>query len=269
MKFNKAGAYNLIEKTARWFLKPNVTEKYGWFGDYPSWEEAKNDTSGYDSNVILEKVKNSLLKVKNGEAIFERDSFIFDEIQYSWGVLAALSLEASKNKGKLEVLDFGGSLGSGYFQNRQALQHLESLHWSILEQDHFVDCGKENFENEQLSFFHDYEEFSSKRPKPNVLLLSSVIQYLEEPFPILTKLLSYNISTVVIDMTTFIEGDGDMITIQKVPPHIYEASYPTRFFNKEKLINFFVQHGYQKMGEWKLPYDLNMGYHAGIIFNKN
>ena len=268
MKFNRVVLYNFVERTARRILKPSVPTKYGWFGDYPTWHEARNDTSGYDCNVILDKVKTSLLKVKSGEVMFERDSVIFDEIHYSWGVLAALLFEASKNKGKLEVLDFGGSLGSGYFQNRQALRHLESLHWSILEQGHFVFCGKENFENEELSFFHNYKEFAASRPVPHVLLLSSVIQYIEEPFELLKELLSYNISTVVIDITTFIDGDRDVITIQKVPPHIYDASYPARFFNKEKLIAFFTKHNYQKMGEWKLPYDLNMGYHAGIIFNK-
>lgn len=243
-------------------------EKYGWFGNYSSWEEASKASTGYNSNLILDKVRISLLKVKNGEAVFERDSVLFDEIQYSWGVLSALLMEASRNNGNLEVLDFGGSLGSGFFQYRNVLNHLEALHWSIIEQDHFVSCGKQNFENEQLSFFHNYEEFLSKRPVPNILLLSSVIQYLENPWIKLEELLSYHISTVVIDITTFIDGDKDIITIQKVPPQIYEASYPARFFNKAKLISFFADFGYKKMGEWKLPYEINMGYHAGIIFNK-
>lgn len=268
MKFNRAGAYNFIERIARRVLRPSVAEPYGWFGDYANWQEAEKDTTRYDNEVILDKVKTSLLKVKNGEAVFERDSVIFDEIQYSWGVLSALLLEAVKNNGKLEVLDFGGSLGSGYFQNRHALRHLNSLHWSILEQDHFVSCGKETFANEELSFFRDYEEFSASRPKPDILILSSVIQYIEEPYSLLEKLLAYNISTIVVDITTFIDGDRDIITIQKVPPHIYDASYPAWFFNKEKFISFFKKNDYEKFGEWNMPYTLNKGYHGGLIFNK-
>lgn len=268
MKFNRAGAYNLIERIARRLLKPKVTQEYGWFGDYDSWQEAKKDTTGYDGQLILDKVKNALLKVKNGEAIFERDSVIFDEVQYSWGVLSALLLEAVRNNLKLEVLDFGGSLGSGYFQNRSALRHLKSLHWSILEQDHFVACGKETFANSELSFFREYEEYLKSRPLPNILILSSVIQYIEEPYELLKKLLSYDINTVVIDITTFIEGERDIITIQKVPPQIYDASYPAWFFNKTKLIKFFNENNYEKMGEWNLPYNLNKGYHGGMIFHK-
>ena len=40
-------------------------------------------SSGYDSQLILDKVLTSTLKVKNGEAAYERDSVLFDEIQYA------------------------------------------------------------------------------------------------------------------------------------------------------------------------------------------
>jgi hypothetical protein len=73
--------------------------KYGWKGDYSSWQEAREASTGYDSNEILQAVRNSLLKVKNGEAVYERDSVIFDEIQYSWPLLAGLMFAASKMRG--------------------------------------------------------------------------------------------------------------------------------------------------------------------------
>ena len=40
---------------------------YGWTGNYLSWEAAQKKCSGYDSEIIFNKVKNALLKVKNGE----------------------------------------------------------------------------------------------------------------------------------------------------------------------------------------------------------
>lgn len=76
--------------------------KYGWHGNYASWQEAKDASSGYDSDEILQKVRNSLLKVKNGEAVYERDSVIFDEIQYSWPLLAGLMYVCAKSGGILE-----------------------------------------------------------------------------------------------------------------------------------------------------------------------
>jgi hypothetical protein len=52
-----------------------------WQGDFQSWNEAQSKTTGYDSEIILEKCKNALLKVKSGEAVYERDSVLFDSIQ--------------------------------------------------------------------------------------------------------------------------------------------------------------------------------------------
>ena len=65
-------------------------KKYGWFGEYKTWEGAENFSTGYDAIEIIQKVRESALKVKNDAAVYERDSFIFDEIQYSWPILAGL-----------------------------------------------------------------------------------------------------------------------------------------------------------------------------------
>src|SRR5215475_3829712 len=98
--------------------------KYGWKGDYSSWEAAKKQAGSYDDGIILEKVEQAALKVRNGEATYERDSVLFDRIEYSWPLLAALMWVAARNKGKLTVADFGGSLGSSYFQNKVFLEGL-------------------------------------------------------------------------------------------------------------------------------------------------
>ena len=123
-------------------VKHRKSNRYGWHGNYPSWEEAKKASTGYDIDEILNKVRNSLLKVKNGEKVYERDSVLFDEIQYSWPLLSGLMLAAAKHDGKLKVLDFGGSLGSTYFQNKKFLEKLIDVSWNIVEQKHFVEVGE-------------------------------------------------------------------------------------------------------------------------------
>jgi putative methyltransferase (TIGR04325 family) len=94
---------------------------YGWYGNFKSWQEAKEASTGYDAENILHQVKTSLLKVKNGDAVYERDSVLFDKIEYSWELLAALMWIAAQNKGELHLIDFGGSLGSSYYQNKSFL----------------------------------------------------------------------------------------------------------------------------------------------------
>lgn len=209
-----------------------------WNGNYNSWQEAMQHTTGYHDNEILEKCQTALLKVKNGEAVYERDSVLFDEIQYSWGLLAGLQKAAIDNKGKLCVLDFGGSLGSTYYQNKDFLKTLDEVQWCIVEQSNFVDCGKQYFENEQLKFYHTVDECISKH-NPNVLLLSGVLQYLEKPYEWISKFVALKIPYIIIDRTSFIQGEKDILTVQNVPKEIYKASYPSWFFIEKIFIKNF------------------------------
>jgi putative methyltransferase (TIGR04325 family) len=132
-------------------LKPAKTKKYGWFGNYSTWQSAKTECLGYNNAVILEKVKKSVLKVKNGEAAYERDSVLFDVPQISEPLLDALL--ASIDNNSLHIVDFGGSLGSSYFQNRKNLQTVTDLKWALVEQAHFVETGKKEIEDNKLKFF--------------------------------------------------------------------------------------------------------------------
>jgi putative methyltransferase (TIGR04325 family) len=258
--------YNILKSIVKKYLLGS--SKYGWFGNYSSWNEAQAQSTGYDTDLILNKVLTALLKVKNGEAVYERDSVNFDEIQYSWGTLSGLLLSSQANKGHLTILDFGGSLGSVYFQNRNALKYVTNLKWNIIEQSHFVKSGKEHFSNYQLFFHETIESYADLNDKTDVLLLSSVIQYLESPFEMLDKLLELNPSMIIIDITTFTNFSNHIITVQKVPPHIYNASYPCWFFDFNLFSEYFIKKGYFKMGDWKLPYEINFGFHAGLLFTK-
>lgn len=227
---------NFLKQLYRRFFP--LQKKDGWFGDYVNWQEAEKQCTGYDAINILEKVKASVLKVKNGEAAYERDSVVFDEVYCSEPLLNALKIIAKENNQSLHVLDFGGSLGSSYFQNRNFLNELKELKWSIVEQKHFVDCGKENFETEQLKFYYTIDE-AIKKGKAQVLLLSSVIQYFEKPYELIEKCLSYGFDYIIIDRTSFINKKKDRVTVQIVPEYIYKASYPAWFFNEQNFINCF------------------------------
>ena len=227
--------YNYIPKQEDNTAKTKKSEI--WKGNYPTWQEAEKNCQGYDKDNILKTCKNALLKVKNGDAVYERDGFLFDKIQYSWPLLAALQKVALEHDNYLSVLDFGGSLGSSYYQNKDFIG-TSNIDWSIIEQSHFVDCGKENFQNEQLRFFHTLEECLQEQ-KPNILLLSSVLQYLQNPFEWIEKFNHLEIDYIVIDRTAVISEEKNLLTVQTVPKEIYEASYPAWFFNEKKLLASF------------------------------
>ena len=211
-----------------------LTGNYGLAGDYRSWDEARAASIGYDSENILERTRTSLLKVKNGEAVYERDSVLFENIQYSWPLLAGLMWVAAKSGGRLNVLDFGGSLGSSYFQNRVFIRQLPDVRWNIVEQPAHVREGRRLFENEHLRFYESIEECLF-HTAPNVIVVSSVLQYLEHPYDLLSSMIKLSGMCVIIDRTPYWSGDYDRLSIQRVDPKIFDTNFPMWVFSLRKF----------------------------------
>lgn len=214
-------------------------QRYGWYGDYKTWEEAKRICTGYDNKVIFEKVKNAALKVKTGEVAYERDGVVFDKIEYSWQLLAGLMYVTGLKKGNLKVLDFGGALGTTYFQNREFFEGLK-VKWGIVEQKHFVDFGNKNIEDGNIKFYESIQA-CLKEYSPDVVVLSSVIQYLEKPYDFLCELIQYKFEFIIFDRTTFTLNNKDRLTVQRVPPWIYPASYPCWFLSESKFLTIILR----------------------------
>lgn len=201
-------------------------------GNFASWDDAKKHFCGYDNENILKKCKDAMLKIKSDEAIYERDSVLFDKIQYLFPALAGLLHAAIANGGNLSVLNFGGSLGSSYYQCRGFLSELKLLRWSIVEQPRFVECGRELFESEELKFYHDIVECLISE-KPDVVLLSEVLPYIECPYVLLKDIITCNFQYIILDRTPVVGLELDILTIQKVPKKIYEASHPAWFLSEK------------------------------------
>jgi putative methyltransferase (TIGR04325 family) len=229
-----------MDSVLRYFARLYIRIKnfrYGWHGNYSSWQQARQLCSGYNAVNILDKVKKATLKVKNGEAVYERDSILFSKIEYSWPLLANLLWIANKNNGRLSVIDFGGSLGTSYFQNRRYLQYLSALKWSVIEQDNFVAAGRQEIADEHLSFFHTIDTAMSENGEPDVLLISCVLPYIEKPFDLLKDIAGKKIPYIIVDNTYFNPRPANRLTIQKVPPVYYDAAYPAWFLDYNSVIS--------------------------------
>jgi len=262
-----------VKKAIRSLVPPALVNlikgrpRYGFFGDYPDWQTAVQASSGYDDPEILEKVRTAVVAVKQGRAAYERDSVLFERPEYEWPLLACLLKIAAENGGSLSVLDFGGALGSSYFQCRDILKGLKALEWSIVEQKHFVADGKKHVEEGPLRFYFDIEACLVER-NPDVVLLSCVLPYLPRPYEFLDQLLDRGFRHVLLDRTPLIDGNRDRLTIQKVPPSIYQAVYPAWFFAEDKFLRFF--HGrYAMIAEFAGRDKVNIdAEYKGILFQR-
>lgn len=234
-------------------------------GDYPDWEEAARNSTGYDAEAILNHVRQAVGLVRDGKAICERDGVLFDEPQYSFPVLAGLLRAAAKADGRLAVLDFGGSLGSSYFQCREFLSAIRSLSWSVVEQEGFVRCGREEFQNDTLQFHSTIQE-AVVAIQPNVVLLSGVLQYLPEPYHVLEEIVQHRVSCLILDRHICSQTQADRIAVQHVPPSIYEASYPVRVFGAGAIERVLHEH-YRVVAQFDCTWDgSHTEYCSGLAF---
>jgi putative methyltransferase (TIGR04325 family) len=204
-------------------------------GDYGTWSDALEDAEGYDAGEILGRVVAATRKVVRGESVFERDSVLFDRVEYSWPLLACL-LQVAVEAGSLRVIDFGGSLGSTLRQNARYLKRLSlPIVWHVVEQQAFVRAGNQEFADETLRFFETIDAASTFGA--NVVLFSSSLCYIEDPAAALDGAALSGARYLIIDRLPILSGAKDRIMLQKVREPIYNASYPIRMFAADGLLD--------------------------------
>lgn len=223
---------------ARW-LEPIIRRHFRicWTGDYPTWAAANRRARGYADAAILARVVEATRQVRDGTAAYERDGLIFTEPTVSRDLVASLRT-ATPADGRLSVLDFGGALGSIYWQLRSWLDALPDVRWLVVEQPHFVAAGRREFTSKRL-LFYDSVDACLAQERPGVLLLGGVLPYLPEPHAQLANLAGRGFDHVLIDRTGIVDRAADRLTVQHLPRRVYRASYPCWFFNRARLLEHF------------------------------
>jgi putative methyltransferase (TIGR04325 family) len=252
LRILKSSLHQLLPPILFTLLRLRPTPVVSFTGDYPSWSAAAIASRGYNSPLILDKVRTSALSVKRGEATFERDSVTFHHPEIRWPLLACIFHAAlQSDAATFHVIDFGGSLGSTYFQHRTALAGITHLMWSIIEQPHYVLCGQQDFSDDVLQFFDDIRDAEKRRSAITLVLLSGVLQYIEDPGLIIDIAKNLGAKYLLLDRTPVIDGAHDRITVQHVTEPIYDAEYPHRFFSRDRLLSSIISRGYNILYEFR------------------
>lgn len=220
-----------LEKFRRWRRL-----RFGWQwyrGHYGDWNAARAASVGYDHSAILERVVAGSRAVRAGEAAWERDGALFHSRVVNAPLLKALAACASEF-GRLEVVDFGGSLGSTWWQHRAELANMGLTAWRVVEQPHFVQAGHE-FSDGVLSFHQNLEDaWSSGRP--TVLLFSGVLQCVEDPSAILKQAVKIGFPHILMDRTPFVLRGKTRLAVQHTPPELGGGTYPCWHFNQSDFL---------------------------------
>lgn len=250
-----------IKQTIKKYIPPVVwdTLKYlrkekqlYYFGNFVNFAEAEEQClrmqGGYNAINILKSVDAATQKVRRGEALYEQDGVCFYKPNINYELLAAL-LYTKAILGAISVLDFGGALGSTYFRYRRLLEEIGAK-WCVVEQKHFIDKGNETVP--EISFYYNMDEAITSESKPNVLLLSGVLQYLDEPYRWFEDMLGKGFEYIILDETCFNKDNEatNKVMLQHVPASIYKAVYPVNLLGHDELCAQIEAADYEVVWEW-------------------
>jgi putative methyltransferase (TIGR04325 family) len=233
------------------FINNTLSRSIKIIGEYSSWKQALNYSAGYNANIIFSNSKKSFLKVLNNKAEYERDSVLFYKENINYSLIKILDEISSRLKKTVNILDFGGSFASIYFQNKKFLNN-NKFNWSVVEQKkivHYVNSpkikNKINIFYGNLNFYLTVKNYL-KYHSPDLVLFSGVLQYLSKPFDILNFLISKKIKYFLILRTPF-HRLTEQIKIQIVPKYIYKSSYPIRIFTETSFLEYFSKNNYRNI----------------------
>jgi putative methyltransferase (TIGR04325 family) len=237
----------------------SVKETYGFFGKYACFEEALMACGTADAKLNYQGA--SVI-----DATVARTKTLVGELGASVEVLVdtkTLRLLAVFQKilmsapyAELTVLDFGGAMGHHFFRLNRLLPTQLKLKWIVLELPKTAFTARGIFKSDQLTFISDLAELNGA--KIDVILASGSIQYTPRPFAILSKLMSLEAKSIILDRMPITDSFDDRILMQRVPPEIYEATYPVHFLSGKKIKSFFEAGSWQRILHWSLDEEIVM-----------
>ena len=205
-----------------------------------------NKIATYDNDLIA--------KVVIEKNIIFRDKLKFDkklDLSSLRSVLG-VSIASIDLKSKVfNVLDFGGGGGYHYFISKLILNEDLNINWHIVETSSIVE-NSNKISNINLHFFKTVEEAAIGIERFDLILASSSLQYCENQFSILKKLIKLNAKNIFITRTPFTKGMPFLNKIQfsrlssngpgSLPFGYDDAiiSYPIYIHNIEQFENEFI-----------------------------
>ena len=233
-------------------------------GPFASWALAVAQSQTWDAPEITELFLRSALAAKEGKIACEHDGLPYKDPSYSYTMLAFLLLATARDGG-LNIIDFGGGLGSGYFQNARLLRLMSSpVRWNIVERPIFVKLGIEHFQNDALRFHSSLGE-AIARSKSNSLIFSGSLQYVEEPFALIDEAAQSAITILAFDNTLTWGKPDDGIFLQRPPKTHYRATFACRCFSKHRFIARLAELGFALVEDFTRNHPADFCF-SGMIF---
>lgn len=232
----------LVTPPLIWRLARRLWQDQELEGPFASWDIASSRATGWDNPRFAELALAAALQVKDGKAAFERDSRTHDRIVYAPIILAALLLAQAQYR-RLNVIDFGGSLGSAYFQHLNLIRSLPGVpvSWNVVERPPLAKIGAARFQTAELRF---HDDLAAVQLDDAVLLFTGSLQYVPDAFGLLEQAVS-RVHIVALDRVLVWTRAEHAIFVQRLDRRRFgPVTLPTRCLASQALIGWFVARGF-------------------------
>ena len=249
--------FNFFYKVKILFFKKRLNLK----GNYKNYYEALKHSNGYQESLILNKVRNAIIRILEGEDVWERDGSIFPNPKPRQEIIKII--EQLSNK-KLSIIDFGGGLGTLFINNRELFKSVEK--YCIIEQENFVEVGNDISRKYNLPIKF-LESLRNVDFNPDLIIFSSVLQYIPNLEEVLIQTYKLDPEVILIDRTCY-TNNSKMKWHNQLIECYYEKiiSYPIRPLKIEYILNLL--NNYKIVKKWLNDFDAEIPKHEGIMLKK-
>ena len=208
------------------------------------WQTAKLKTSGYEGDATLDSLASRI------ESLETPDKLPHDARLVEIAKASRDSTKQNNDSQPIRVLDIGGSFGEHFFHIKKLMPE-HSFNWTVLETE-----GHCAIIPEFLTSIKGLQ-FISEPPAINqhfdIALLSSVIQYVDDPYDLLTMALHIS-DSVIINRLPLSPYAKDRVAIQRPGLLGSKGSYPVHIFS-ETTFTKYLEPIAEIRSRWMVPQD--------------
>jgi putative methyltransferase (TIGR04325 family) len=237
----------MLPPTMKTLIRGTLSRFIG-FVEVGSWAEAQKAVAGYESDTAVESIIESIQQAhassNETKALTSRDLQIISSFAIA---IAAVGVSNTK----IKVVDVGGAGGDYFFMFANAMPAV-TFDWVVVETPALAKAiTKTNLgKGRDIRWVSSLDEAGSDC---DVALLSSVMQYVDDPYGLLNEV-SNRCKVMVINRIPLTSSETDQATVQHVRTHGRRGAYPAWFFGTEVFIGEIQRIG-DIMSRWAVPED--------------
>jgi putative methyltransferase (TIGR04325 family) len=214
-----------------------------------NWESAVSGSSGYQSPKTISTIEGSDPVVT--KSIIKHDFLGSRYLQVASAILSGLNPEKFKSGTPIHVLDIGGGLGEYFFLLQQNLPNLK-FEWLILETPALCELAKtKQIATPDVSWTDSLIDSSGTF---DIVLLSSVIQYVEKPFALI-EMAMQKAPLLIFNRLPLSTNAHNLVCIQRPGLLETKGSYPVHILSEKLFFSYLSARG-RIMSRWLVPEDV-------------